>query len=147
MIGLLLWWADARGRGQLGLEMIGWKAIVVIGLAEALALIPGTSRSGITITAGLAMGLTRQAAARYSFLLSIPVILLAGGWQAVTLAGLSEEVMWESLGLGALLAAISAFLTIHWFLKLVERVGLLPFVVYRLALGLLLLLVLPTSSA
>mgnify|MGYP001461443924 FL=1 len=93
------------------------------------------------------MGLTRQAAARYSFLLSIPVILLAGGWQAVTLAGLSEEVMWESLGLGALLAAISAFLTIHWFLKLVERVGLLPFVVYRLALGLLLLLVLPTSSA
>jgi undecaprenyl-diphosphatase len=55
--------------------------------------------------------------------------------------------MWESLGLGALLAAISAFLTIHWFLKLVERVGLLPFVVYRLALGLLLLLVLPTSSA
>jgi undecaprenyl-diphosphatase len=145
--GLLLWWADARGRGQLGLEMIGWKAIVVIGLAQALALIPGTSRSGITITAGLAMGLTRQAAARYSFLLSIPVILLAGGWQAVTLAGLSEEVMWESLGLGALLAAISAFLTIHWFLKLVERVGLLPFVVYRLALGLLLLLVLPTSSA
>ena len=59
--GLLLWWADARGRGQLGLEMIGWKAIVVIGLAQALALIPGTSRSGITITAGLAMGLTRQA--------------------------------------------------------------------------------------
>jgi undecaprenyl-diphosphatase len=78
--GLLLGVADRWGRRVRPLEAIGWKTALTIGLAQVLALVPGTSRSGVTITAGLALGLTRDAAARYSFLLSIPIIAAAGGW-------------------------------------------------------------------
>ncbi len=138
--GLLLWWADARGARVRDEHSITWKDIVVIGIAQALALIPGTSRSGITMTAGLMLGLNRAAAARFSFLLSIPVILLAGGYETFKLIRMDDAVDWTALLLGAIVSALSAYLCIHLFLKLLDRMGFLPFVIYRLGLGVVLLL-------
>ena len=108
---------------------------LLIGLAQALALIPGTSRSGITMTAGLLLGLNREASARFSFLLSIPVIVLAGGLEIVGLAGSPGPVDWGALLMGAVLSGISAYLCIHFFLVFIKRIGMQPFVVYRLVLG------------
>ena len=137
---LLLWWSDRYSRGARVEGEIGWRDVLIIGAAQALALIPGTSRAGITITAGLALGLTRQAAARFSFLLSIPVIVLAGGLEAAQASSSAQPVAWDAMLAGALIAFVCAYATIHFFLKLVERVGLLPFVIYRLALGVVLLI-------
>jgi undecaprenyl-diphosphatase len=109
-------------------------------MAQALALIPGTSRSGITMTVALALGLTRSAAARFSFLLSVPVILMAGGYESLQLLQQAEPVAWGAILLGTLVAGVSAYLSIHFFMQLIEKVGMLPFVVYRLLLGVLLLL-------
>lgn len=133
--GVLLGWADRRGRGVRDEYALTWRDVLIIGLAQAVALIPGTSRSGITITAALAMGLNRSAAARFSFLLSIPVIVLAGGYEGAKL--LAEPGQAEPLVLlyGALISGAFAYLTIHFFLQLVERMGMMPFVIYRLALG------------
>jgi len=138
--GLLLWWSDRYGRRERDGEAIGWRDVAIIGAAQALALIPGTSRSGITITAGLALGLTREAAARFSFLLSIPVIILAGGLETVQAASSETPVAWGAMVVGALIAFACAYATIHLFLTLVERIGLLPFVIYRLVLGAVLLI-------
>lgn len=139
VFGLLLWWADKQGKRLRSEHTIGWRDVVVIGVAQAFALIPGTSRSGITITAGLMMGLSREGAARFSFLLSIPVILLAGGLNTIDLIQSNGAVDWGALLLGTVLSAISAYLCIHFFLKLLERIGMFPFVVYRLLLGAVLL--------
>lgn len=136
--GVLLWVADYFGPRMRNEHQIGWKDVVVIGFAQALALIPGTSRSGITMTAGLGMGLTRQATARFSFLLSIPAIVMAGGYESLKLIE-QGGVDWMTLLIAALLSASTAYLCIHWFLKLLDRMGMLPFVIYRLLLGALLL--------
>jgi len=137
IFGLALWGAD-RMRGSRDEHAINWKDVVVIGIAQAIALIPGTSRSGITMTAALFMGLDRVAAARFSFLLSIPVILLAGGYQTWKLAHSAEPVAWLDLGLGAFLAFVAAYACIHFFLKWLPRIGMTPFVIYRLLLGVVL---------
>lgn len=137
--GLLLWWADWRGKQHRVEESLGWREILFIGFAQALALIPGTSRSGITLTAGLALGLQRKAAARFSFLLSIPVIVLAGLLTGVEAWQGKEVVDWTALTVGTVVAAISAYLCIHYFLRLLEQLGVMPFVLYRLALGAVLL--------
>ncbi|MBD1389060.1 undecaprenyl-diphosphate phosphatase [Neiella sp. HB171785] len=131
----LLWWSDKFCKGDRDEYSVGWRQAVILGLAQALALIPGTSRSGITITAALMLGLTRQAAARYSFLMSIPVIVLATGNRTMALASSSESADWGILLLGAFLAAVSAYLCIHFFLKLIDRIGMTPFVIYRALLG------------
>lgn len=133
--GLLLWWADSAGSKTRSDGELAWKDVIIVGLAQALALIPGTSRSGVTITAGLALGLTRTAAARFSFLLAIPVIALAGA--AKLYAAVQSEAItpWGSLALGSALAFVSAYLCIRFFLALIARMGLLPFVIYRLLLG------------
>ena len=112
--------------------------MLIIGAAQALALIPGTSRSGITITAGLMLGLKRQAAARFSFLLSIPVIFLAGSFETLEYLSTASVQDAQPLVTGALISAVSAYACIHYFLKLLERIGMLPFVAYRLALGVVL---------
>lgn len=135
VFGLLLWWADAQGKRVRDEHSIGWRDVLVIGVAQAVALIPGTSRSGITMTAGLMMGLSRAAAARFSFLLSIPVIVLAGGLNTIELVRSSHPVDWTALGLGAAFSAVSAYICIHLFLKMLERIGMLPFVIYRLGLA------------
>jgi undecaprenyl-diphosphatase len=133
--GLLLWLADIKGKRQRSEHQLTWHDVVVIGVVQALALIPGTSRSGITMTAGLFMGLTRQASARFSFLLSIPTILMAGGYKGMQLINGAKSVDWMAIGIGVTLSALTAYLCIHLFLRLLERIGMFPFVLYRLLLG------------
>jgi undecaprenyl-diphosphatase len=135
VFALLLWWADARGRRVRDERTIGWKDVLFIGVAQALALIPGVSRSGITMTAALMLGLTRSAAARFSFLLSIPTIVLAGALLVYELAAGEGRVDWGVLLLGAVASGLAAYACIHVFLRLLERIGMLPFVIYRLVLG------------
>ena len=135
---LLLWWADRRGSRTRDESSLGWRDAILVGAAQVLALIPGTSRSGVTITAALALGFDRKAAARFSFLLSIPVIAAAGLRSAAGALETSAATDWTALFLGAAVSALSAYLTVHFFLKLLERIGLFPFVLYRLVLGALL---------
>jgi undecaprenyl-diphosphatase len=118
---------------------LGVRDACLIGLAQAVALIPGTSRSGITITAALMLGFDRQSAARFSFLLSIPVILGAGSLKGVELYQAGAGAYWLQVGMGALIAGLSALACIHLFLKWLDRVGMKPFVIYRLLLGVVLL--------
>jgi undecaprenyl-diphosphatase len=133
--GVLLWITDIYGRKQRTEGSLRVTDIIIIGLAQVLALVPGTSRSGITMTAGLALGLTRTAAARFSFLLSIPVIAMAGVYETGNLIQQSMPVPWGAISIGTAVSAVSAWLCIHLFLQLIERIGMWPFVVYRLLLG------------
>lgn len=132
LFGIGLWLAQKLGIEQR--TQLNWKDALLVGLFQALALIPGTSRSGITITAGLLLGFTRDMAARFSFLLSVPLIALAGMVKALDLFKSGEPVMWDMMGIGALVSFAVAYLTISWFLKLLDRIGLMPFVIYRLLL-------------
>lgn len=141
VFGFVLWHADVVGRRTAASRdehSLTPRDILLIGCAQALALIPGVSRSGITLTAGLLLGLSRTGAARFSFLLSIPVIMLASGLGLLDLVKAAEPVDWSALALGVALSAVSAYLCIHYFLRLIGSIGLLPFVIYRLALGTLL---------
>jgi undecaprenyl-diphosphatase len=139
--GLLLGWSDWRRRGERSEYEIGWKDVLFIGGAQALALIPGTSRSGITITAGLMRGFSREASARFSFLLSIPVIVFAGGLMTLDLVRVQAEVDWWAMFVGIVLSGVAAYLCIHYFLAFIRRIGMQPFVIYRIVLGLVLLYV------
>ncbi|MGQ4275461.1 undecaprenyl-diphosphate phosphatase [Pseudidiomarina sp. E22-M8] len=133
--GFLLWYADTRASEKSSLSALTLKQALFVGLAQAIALIPGTSRSGITITAGLLLGLTRMDAARFSFLLSIPIIMLAGGYKGVQLIQQAEPVAWGLVLLGMAIAFVAAYVCIKLFLQVIERMGMLPFVIYRLVLG------------
>ncbi|PKG40587.1 undecaprenyl-diphosphate phosphatase [Psychromonas sp. Urea-02u-13] len=142
VFGLLLWWADSQAKQMKTEYQTGLKGALIIGFAQVLALIPGTSRSGITITAGLMLGLTRNAAARFSFLMSIPIISLAAGYDLLKFILSDTAVDWAGLFLGAGVSFISAILCIHVFLILLNKVGMLPFVIYRLILAAVLFYVL-----
>lgn len=141
IFGALLGWADIKGTRKLDLTQLGLSQAMVIGFAQAIALIPGTSRSGITMTAALMMGYSREVAARFSFLLSVPIILGAGLFKAKDLLEAGDMQAWGLIMAGAAIAAVSAFSCIHIFLKLLERVGMMPFVIYRLVLGVVLLVI------
>jgi len=136
--GLLLWVADRRPDQVSADSDITLRMAMIVGLAQVLALIPGTSRSGITMTAGLALGLDRTTAARFSFLLSIPAIAGASVFEFADLAASPAPVDWGVLGVGLAVAAVSAWLCIKAFIAFVQRIGMLPFVVYRLALAVVL---------
>lgn len=135
LFGLLLWYADVKGKQTKTIYQLNWKSALMIGMAQAMAMIPGTSRSGITMTAGLMLGMNKQSAARFSFLLAIPVILMMGLYYTVELALGDHVVDWNTLTLGAGLSFISAYACIFLFLKIIERMGMMPFVIYRLLLG------------
>ena len=137
---LVLWWADRRGSKSKEMAHLGIKDALLIGVFQALALIPGTSRSGITITAGLMLGLSREAAARFSFLMSVPIIIAAGSLKAVSLAQSDEAIPWGVFALGVVVAFFSAWAVIALFLRFISRVGMTPFVLYRIVLGSLLLI-------
>ena len=132
---MLLALADRR-RGEL--TTISWQHALIIGVAQALALVPGTSRSGITLTAALWLGLSRTAAARFAFLLAIPAIAGAALLTTLDLTTDPAAVNWQQLAVATGLAALSAYLCIAAFVRLVERTGMLPYVIYRLLLGVLL---------
>ena len=139
VFAILLWIADLKKSKQRSESHLNWREVLIIGCFQALALIPGTSRSGITMTAGLLLGLSRQAAARFSFLLSIPIIFASGTLQTLELLQASQNIDWLALMLGLVLSAVSAGICIHLFLGLIEKIGMLPFVIYRLLLGLVLI--------
>lgn len=142
VFGLLLALADRRAdRAVRGLGSMTLRAALIIGIAQAMALIPGTSRSGITITAALLLGFMRVDAARFSFLLSIPIILLSGGYKGLGLIG-EANVDWMSLIVGVVVSAVSAYVCIYYFLSFINRIGMMPFVYYRLVLGGILVLML-----
>jgi undecaprenyl-diphosphatase len=131
----------ARRRPGRGEEEITWRDALLIGLFQALALIPGASRSGVTITAGLFAGLSRPAAARFSFLLSLPGILGAGLYDSYkdreSLFGSDSQTL--NLFVGAAVAAVVGYASIAWLLRVLKRYSTAGFVVYRLILGTLIL--------
>lgn len=141
--GLVLGAADWYSRRRVRVETPQpLKNIVAMGFAQTLALIPGTSRSGITMTAGLFSGLTRAQAAEISFLMSIPITALAGADALVkTLsAGVGDSL--STLMIGFVAAAVSGIVAIKFLLKIVQRWSFMPFVVYRVIVGALILWVL-----
>ena len=139
LFGLVLLVADLKSKGTVSLSAMSWRTCLVIGLSQVLALVPGTSRSGITMSAAMLCNLDRESASRFSFLLSIPVI---GG--ASLLLGLdllqTDNVNWLEVGYSSALTAVVAYVCIHYFLKTITAIGFLPFVIYRLLLGVVLFL-------
>ncbi len=143
IFGLLLGWSDRKGAtNTLDDSAMTFNHAWLIGLSQVFALIPGTSRSGVTMSALLMLGYSRVASARFSFLLAIPAIALPGILKTAGLITQSAEVDWSSLLLGVAVSAFFAFLTMHWFIALITKVGLMPFVIYRIALAALIFLVL-----
>ena len=146
VLGLLLWAAERRGGFRKPLEAVGFRESQIVGVAQALALVPGTSRSGITITAGLFLGLTRDTAARFSFLLGIPAILAAGLFE---LRALLRHGMGDggflALGVASAVSAVSGYLAIAFLLRYLRTHTTHVFVWYRLALGALLLALLASG--
>ena len=135
LFGLLLGWVDLRARRVRGIDEITLRDALIIGMSQVLALIPGTSRSGITMTAGLWLGLNRAAASRFSFLLSIPTILASSALVTRDLVRSETAVDWYALVLGVVFSAVTAYLAISLFLRFIERIGMWPFVIYRFLLG------------
>ena len=138
--GLLLWYADRRaavdpGRTEMQLR---WQDALIIGCFQVLAIIPGTSRSGITMTAALLLNLSREAAARFSFLLSVPAILGAAILASRDALDVGIRLPWSDIVLGLVVSAIAAYTCIHFFIRLIERIGMTPFVIYRVLLSLVL---------
>ena len=133
IFGFLLFASDKVSSGT---KKITLQIGLLIGLAQILALIPGVSRSGITITMGLFMGLGRVESSKFSFLLAIPVILAASVLQIYDLySGGFSEINYIHLLTGLTTSFVIAYYTIHWFLAFVVRIGMLPFVLYRVVLG------------
>jgi undecaprenyl-diphosphatase len=143
---LLLAVADRWGAKRNVLEQLTWRHGLLFGLAQALALIPGVSRSGGTITAGLAMGYRREAAARYSFLLAIPTVLASGFYQLFRSWEHGSAVAAGPTALATLVAFGVGYVVIVVFLKLVSTRSYMPFVAYRIALGAVVLALLQAGA-
>jgi undecaprenyl-diphosphatase len=142
-VGVLMWWVDAVARKQRELNQMAPVDAIFIGLAQAVALIPGVSRSGATITAGLCTGLTREAAARFSFLIATPVLLGAVAFKLRHLVSSPTPMPsgeWLALGLGTVAAAVVGYLSIAFLMAYLRRHSLALFAVYRVVLGLFLIL-------
>lgn len=141
VFAVVLWWVDKYNKQARDISTLNRRDIIVIGCAQAISLMPGISRSGMTIAAALLMGLNRGAAARFSFLMAIPVILLAGGLKAVGLVQSEVAIDWREMVLGVSVSALVAFVCIHWFLEFIRRFSMTPFAIYLLALGAVILIV------
>jgi undecaprenyl-diphosphatase len=147
VFGLVLLAAEEVGKKTRSIEQINRRDGVVIGLFQAMALVPGVSRSGATISAGLFRGFDRRSAARYSFLLSVPAVVLSGLFELKSIVDGSEHV---HTGAGALIiATVLAFVVGYWsiafLLRYVARHSMIVFVVYRVALGSLVLVLVSTG--
>ena len=135
IFGLLLGIADRIGKRRIALEEMPLRDGVILGFAQSLALIPGVSRSGGTITVGLLLGYTRAAAARISFLLAIPAVLGSGFYRLFSDDGTGPQAGAIPTLVATLTAFVVGYAVIVWFLKLVETKSFIPFVIYRLALA------------
>lgn len=140
LMGIVLYWADRQGRKRLRVEQATLGASLLIGLSQAVAIIPGVSRSGITMTAGLASGLTREAAARFSFLLSAPIILGAGLVEVPHLLK-TPGVVNLTFGISVIMSFLAGMASIGFLLRYLQTKSFLPFVWYRLLLGVLVIAV------
>jgi len=141
VFGIVLWWADVKFAREKTTENLTWKGAFTMGLAQAIAFIPGTSRSGITMTAARMMNFTRVEAARFSMLMSLPLIG-AGGIYSLLKLSRQEAGTGATLTEGIIVAFLSflaAYVAITFFMKLVSRIGMFPFMVYRVLLGILIL--------
>jgi undecaprenyl-diphosphatase len=138
VFGIIMYVADTHGLMRRKMSDMTWVPALIIGFAQSLALNPGTSRSGITMTAARGLGFERPEAARFSFLLSIPATAAAG----LLIIGDAVEngvaITWDAVICGALTFVV-AFATIAFLMQLVRRMSFLPFVIYRIALGIILL--------
>lgn len=143
--GILLGLADRYGRRVLTLDRMSWRDAILYGLAQALALVPGVSRSGGTITMGRALGYTREAAARYSFLLAMPAVFASGFYKVYKVFSGGDHISVGPTILATLIAFVVGYLVIMWFLKLVSTRSFAPFVWYRLVLAALVALALLTG--
>ena len=122
---------------------MGFKRAMLIAISQIFAFVPGTSRSGISMIFALFCGLTRKATARYSFLLSIPLILATGLHSGLkVMKETTESVDYLYIGIGLIVSYISAYYVIKFFIKWIEKIGMTPFVIYRLILGFILFAVL-----
>lgn len=139
VVGLVLAVADRTGARARTLSDLTLRDGLLYGLAQACALVPGVSRSGATISAGLFMGYTREAATRYSFLLSIPAVLTSGLYEARKIGGVEDPVSWGPTILATVVAFVVGYLVIAWLLRYVSTHSFMPFVVYRVAVGVLVL--------
>jgi undecaprenyl-diphosphatase len=138
VVAIALAWAERAARHSRDMDDIRLRDALIIGCAQALALIPGVSRSGITLVAALAIGLRRDAAARFSFLLGVPAIAAAGVFELKPLLK-AHDTNVAALAIGLLAAAVSGYISIAWLLRYLRARTTMPFVVYRIALGALLL--------
>ncbi|MEN6461124.1 MAG: undecaprenyl-diphosphatase UppP [Syntrophomonas sp.] len=140
VMGFILYWADQKSRKTTELENIDFSTSFLIGLSQALAIIPGVSRSGITMTTGLLTGLTRESAARFSFLLSTPIIL---GAALVKLPDVIANPGMISVNflVGMLVSCISGIASIYFLLRYVQRKSFLPFAWYRFILGAIVIII------
>ncbi len=136
VFALVLLYADKKGSRDRSLKQLTWMDASYIGLAQVIALIPGVSRSGVTMSAALLLGYNRKSAAKFSFLLSIPIILGSNALRSYDLYSLQlDSLDFLVLFYGMIVSGVVAYTCIHYFLALVERFGFLPFVVYRIFLS------------
>ncbi|WP_269939632.1 undecaprenyl-diphosphate phosphatase [Arthrobacter sp. HY1533] len=151
VFGLILAVADAIATQRRDLTQLSYKHGIIFGFAQALALIPGVSRSGGTITAGLLMGYNREAAARYSFLLAIPAVFGSGFYELYKIFAKHDVASEAPFGIGetalaTVIAFVVGYLIIGWFLKFISTKSFRPFVWYRIGLGVLLYILLGTGT-
>ncbi len=144
--GLLLGLADLLGKRQKTIKDLSFSHGVMFGVGQALALIPGVSRSGGTITVGLMLGYTREAAARYSFLLAIPAVLGSGLFQFFSTFGDLNQQMLLATMVATVVSAVVGLSVIHYLLKYLQKGSFLPFVLWRVLVGSWLLVMLATGS-
>lgn len=134
VFGILLGIADRFGQRTRPIESLTWRNGIALGFAQAFALIPGVSRSGATITGGLLLGLTREAATRYAFLLAIPAVLASGLYEA-TKIGEGPAPEWGPTLVATAIAFVIGYAVIAWLLRYLRTGSYLPFVLYRIGLG------------
>lgn len=139
IFALVLWACDRLGGTDRAFAETRASDAVWVGLAQCISLIPGVSRSGITMSASRALGYERTEAARFSLLLSIPAILAVGAGTALELDGGAAQLVSSDALIAAALSAVAAFLSIWFMIALLKRTTMLPFVIYRLGLGIVLL--------
>ncbi len=144
VFGLLLGWADRVATNRRTLEDLTPRHGLLYGFAQALALIPGVSRSGGTITAGLLLGYRREAAARYAFLLAVPAVLASGLYELKDIGG--EHVSWGPTILATVISFLVGFAVVAWLMRFISTHSFRPFVIYRVALGILLLILIAAGA-
>lgn len=145
VLALILFIAEKTAKFKKDMTDLTWKDAIVVGLAQAVALIPGSSRSGTTITGGLFMGLKRETAARFSFLLSVPAIFASGVLQLYEALAFVTADQWVNIIISTIVSGVSGYIAIDFLLKFLKKNSTFLFIYYRIGLGILILILLSTK--